>query len=249
MKTFVINLDESTERWAEFVRQNEGLEYERFSAIKGEEVLDASSPYRKWFADSLRYTKGAYGCAASHISLWSLCAELGEPITIAEDDAIFIHDFNARSLGALRQLRESWDIVLWGWNFDSICCFQLPNAYSLCVASFSQKTMRQSISQFKSADYQPVLFRLLRAFALVGYSVSPGRARKMIDMAIPVRPIRVYFPRLNRHISNSGIDISTNAIYPDIDAFCSFPPFVVSKNERNISTIQTGTRVEKDSQD
>jgi hypothetical protein len=32
-----------------------------------------------------------------------------------------------------------------------------------------------------------------------------------------------------------------NALYPDIRAFVSIPPLVITKNDRGTSTIQTGT--------
>jgi hypothetical protein len=48
----------------------------------------------------------------------------------------------------------------------------------------------------------------------------------------------VYFPDLNRSLPNNNFDVMVNAIYPKINAFVSFPPLAITKNEHTTSTVQ-----------
>jgi hypothetical protein len=48
----------------------------------------------------------------------------------------------------------------------------------------------------------------------------------------------IFFPGINRYIPNVGIDVAMNAAYPIMKSYVSFPPLVITKNERHRSTIQ-----------
>jgi GR25 family glycosyltransferase involved in LPS biosynthesis len=41
-------------------------------------------------------------------------------LTIAEDDAVFRADFEHEANRVIASLSPDWDMILWGWNFDSI---------------------------------------------------------------------------------------------------------------------------------
>jgi glycosyl transferase, family 25 len=128
--------------------------------------------------------------------------------------------------------------VLWGWNFDSILYFDLLPGISSCVSLFDQQAMRSGVESFQVQPILPRLFRLLRAFGIPCYSISPKGAQLLRGHCLPLREMPVFFPGLNREIPNNGIDIMTNDAYPRINAYVSFPPLVITKNEHERTTIQ-----------
>lgn len=100
MRIFLINLDRTPERLADFRRVNSHLkDVSRFSAVDGRTIDRKKLVERGIFTEGVSYTDGAIGNALSHLRLWKQAIELGEPITVTEDDAIFHFQF------------ESWRLV------------------------------------------------------------------------------------------------------------------------------------------
>jgi hypothetical protein len=107
---------------------------------------------------------------------------------------------------------------------------------SPALVAFDQGAMRAGIDNFREHVPAPRLFRLLRAFGCPCYSVSPRGAAILRRHCLPLRPIQVHFPGLDRTIANKGIDIMMNDLYPRMNAFVSFPPLAITKNRHDIST-------------
>jgi glycosyl transferase, family 25 len=241
MRICVINLDRSADRLAEFGRVNAHLHtVERVAAIDGSTIDQQQLINTGTIAADLAYTPGALGCAVSHVMLWKMAAAGDEPITIVEDDAIFNSQFAALAKDMIATLPADWDLVLWGWNFDSILCFDLLPGISPCVARFNQDQLRSATTKFQSRALNPRAYRLLRAFGSVCYSVSPSGASKLMAQSLPIRPMTVAFPTVDPQFPNHGIDIVMNAAYPNLSAFVSFPPLVVTRNDSAASTVHAG---------
>jgi GR25 family glycosyltransferase involved in LPS biosynthesis len=234
----VINLDRSTDRLAEFVGHNAHMQASRFSAIDGAAVSRRDLIERGILATDLDYSHGALGNALSHRALWELSIEKNAALTICEDDAIFNRQFTRDAELIVNSLPKDWHLVVWGWNFDSYLCFDMIPGVSQIVAKFDQDRMRMGAAEFQSAHLMPRAFRLFRAFGLCCYSISPGGARTLKDFCLPFRKISVFFPGLNRSLDNISLDVMTNALYPRINAFVSFPPLVITKKDHAISTVQ-----------
>jgi hypothetical protein len=79
---------------------------------------------------------------------------------------------------------------------------------------------------------------LQRSLGTVCQSISPTGAAKLLKHCLPIRPMEVFYPILNRSLQNTGIDNMMNDLYPQINAFVSLPPLVVTKNEHGSSTVQ-----------
>jgi GR25 family glycosyltransferase involved in LPS biosynthesis len=184
-----------------------------------------------------RYTPGALGNALSHIALWDEAIERQSAMTICEDDAIFNRGFRAASRSALEALPKTWDLILWGWNFDSHLTFEILPGVSHCSAAFDQEAMRAGVERFVSETFEPRVFRMLKACGTVCYTVSAKGAPRLRRHAVPLRPMEVHFPGLGRTLPNGAIDIVLSALYPSIEAYVSVPPLVITKNEHTISTI------------
>jgi GR25 family glycosyltransferase involved in LPS biosynthesis len=241
MHIYVINLDRSQDRMTEFSRINKHMpEIQRHSAADGSKLDREELVRANIIAPDLAYTPGAIGCALSHIFFWEAAVTQKTQITICEDDAIFHRTFSAAAPKLLASLPPDWDLVMWGWNFDSILMFDLMPGISQCLGTFNQELMREAANEFQSASLSPQLFRLLRGFGTVCYTISEGGAHKLMARSIPLRPITVSFPRINPAFPNNGIDIVMNDAYPELNAYVSFPPLVITKNEHEVSTVLPG---------
>ena len=242
MHIYVINLDRSEQRMNEFLHVNSHMPgIHRFSAIDGSTVDRARLVEAGTVVTGLPYSDGAIGCALSHLFFWEAAVAEQTDITICEDDAIFHRSFYELASEVVASLPTDWDLILWGWNFDSILQFDLMPGVSPCLATFNQDQLRSAIDTFQATNVAPRAFRLHRAFGTVCYTISPRGARKLIDCSLPIRPFTVDFPRVNPAFPNNGIDIVMNAAYVAMNAFVSVPPLVVTKNEHAISTVIPGT--------
>lgn len=240
MTVKVISLARSADRRRDFVIQNKGLDFEFVDAVDGCGLSREEIAASGWFANDLDYTPGAYGCAMSHIRMWQMAMDKQEILTIAEDDAIFRGDFAGAHGKCLAQLGDNWDIVLWGWNFDTVLMFNAMPNLSPAVLMVDQDQMRGAIDQFKSGDSRNNLLPLDKGFGLPCYSISPAGAGKLLDLCIPLRKLDVYIPILNGLVPNKGIDVAMCQNYSQLAAYVSFPPLVLTRNEHEISTIQGG---------
>ena len=242
MQIRLINLDRSTDRLAEFRQANRHLnDVERFAAIEGARQDVAALTANGTFAPGVAeyYGPGAVGAALSHLALWEKASATNQALTVAEDDAIFNHHFKATADALIATLPADWDFILWGWNFDTYLLYELMPGVSPCLCCFDEEQMRAGASAFQEQKIAPQAFRLTRALGIPCYSISPKGARALKAASLPLAKIKVFFPGLNRHLSNFGIDVMMNHVYPQLKAYVSFPPLVITKNEIKRSTIQT----------
>jgi len=234
---YVISLERTPERWRAFEAANPvGPAYTRFDAVDGLKVDLGELISNGMMATGLSYTRGALGCALSHIAFWRACAAADGPVTVCEDDAILHPDFSRRAAAAA-DLQPGFDLILWGWNFNSILAGELFDGAPFAMG-FDEGRMRQSIAAFRSTAPTPTLVRLHRAFGTLCYTLSPKGAAKLLALCLPLAPARVFFPLLNRESENTGVDISMNAAYPEIAAYAAFPPLALTLNETALSTVE-----------
>lgn len=235
----VISLNRSIERRLNFRQINTQSNFIFIDAVDGLDLSAAEIEEKKLFQKNLPYTPGAYGCALSHLNLWEESITHNRVMTIAEDDAIFRLDFEEKNSQLIDTLPSNWDIVLWGWNFDSILSLNVMPNISPVVMLFNQDQMRASVDAFKASTDTPKLFRLDKCFGMPSYSISPSGARKFKSLCFPLENFNLFFPLLNRSLPNNGLDIAMNRIYSSTNSYACFPPLVITKNEHPISTIQT----------
>jgi len=234
---YVISLERTPQRWRAFEAANEGgPTYTRFDAVDGLKVDPAELISSGMVASDLSYTPGAMGCALSHITLWRACAVADGPITVCEDDAI-LHPHFQTCAAAAADLQPDFDLILWGWNFNSVLAGELFAGAPFAMG-FDEDRMRQSIAAFRFQRPAPTLLRLHRAFGTLCYTLSPKGAAKLLALCLPLAPRRVFFPLLNRESDNTGVDIPMNAAYPEIAAYAAFPPLALTLNQTALSTVE-----------
>lgn len=236
----VISLQRTPKRLAAFEQHNAHLPWSRHEAVDGErlsaEDVAASGLFTPAVAQS--YTAGALGCAMSHRQLWLQAAEAGEPLTIAEDDAVFRGDFPAASQALLAQLPADWDFVLWGWNFDASLVVQLLPGVSPAALLFDQRRLRASLAEFQALRVPSLPLRLDKCFGIPAYTVSAAGARHLLRLCFPLTALTLRVPLIHSDVRNTGIDIAMNAAYPNLSAWACFPPLAVTPNEAERSTVQ-----------
>src|SRR5215831_18590154 len=238
-----INLDRTPGRCREFLARNKHLSrVSRFAAIDGD-ALDPDALVRDGtISMGIRqiYSKGKLGLALSHFSLWRKAIESGEPITICEDDAIFNYGFWDAAERVMRRLPPDWDLVLWGWNFDSVLMMDVLPGVSPCLVACDEEQMRIGVLHFQKQSLSPQPLRLLQAFGTVCYSISPKGARAFQNLCFPIPEVEVFFPALNRKLPNFDMSVMMSNAYPRTNSFVSFPPVVITMNEHGKSTIING---------
>jgi GR25 family glycosyltransferase involved in LPS biosynthesis len=239
MDIHLINLDRNARRLAKFLATNSHLRsVRRFPAIDGNTISRKQFCEHDVFrTEMLAYSNGAVGCALSHLALWKEAVTQSSPVTVLEDDAITNMHFETEAAALIESLPPDWDIVLWGWNFDSILLFNFLPGVSPCLGVFSEPELKNNTAHYQQLRLKPQGFRLQRAFGTLAYSISPRGAEKFAKHCLPIREMDVFCPGLNRALPNFGIDVMMNALYPEVNAFVSFPPLAVSENDKSISTV------------
>jgi len=241
MKWYVISLDRTPERYSTFRRANSAHGYiERFPAVDGRH-LNLAELGRQGLADmTLTYTKGAIGNALTHRALWQRAVEDNEAITVFEDDA-YLHDqFASASERLLSQLPPNWDIVLWGWNFDSGLIAAPEPRLAVCLMRFNQAEMREHKSGYLRGKPHSVLLRLHACFGTVSYSISPSGARKFLQRCFPLHQFVLSIPDFGINLQSGGLDAELCRHYQSTESRVCFPPLVVTDNDSGNSTVQTG---------
>jgi glycosyl transferase, family 25 len=230
----VINLARDTQRRAAFEERNPHVPFQFFDGVDGHALTPADIEASGLFEPEMRqqYDARAYGCAMSHWHLWQKAAASREPTTIAEVDAVFRRDFTERSSGVLAALAPDWDVVLWGWNFDSVLDVRPMGGVSPVVMLFDQDQLRTSLDDFQRMHAPVMPFKLVKAFGTLAYTLSPRGAARMLELCFPQKDVSVHIPAYNKHLINVGLDVSANLAYERMESFVCFPPLAVSPNER-----------------
>lgn len=115
---FLINLDRSQDRLAEFTAQAHALElhFERFPAIDGRGGIPPSM--RGEFEGSGHLSNGEVGCYASHLSIAQRVVDQNlYGAIVLEDDAVLDEAFAALARQAVGRSPPDWDIIHFSTDF------------------------------------------------------------------------------------------------------------------------------------
>lgn len=233
----VISLKNSTARRRTFSHWNRHLEFDFFPAIDGAAISQETISSSNCFLEPLAYGPGAYGCALSHRALWQRAVDATRPLTIAEDDAIFRLDFQNQAARFIDGLPDDWDLILWGWNFDSILSARVTESLAPVLMLFDQAALRKTLGRYQSSTDIPIRYRLHYCFGTPAYTISPKGAERYLQACFPIRDFMIDIPGLSGPIRNNGIDIVMNQIYGLTAAYVALPPLAVTPNMSETSTI------------
>jgi GR25 family glycosyltransferase involved in LPS biosynthesis len=235
----VLNLERRVDRRAQFLAWNEetpGLRFEFVSAVDGHALNIDQVRQEGLITGEIGFNTGQIACALSHRNVLLTAQRQDRPFFVCEDDAIFRHDFVTQWQIAHAQLPVDWDFMLFGYNFDSAISMELIPGIQSYLSSFDNRPISTvSLRQFRHC-FQPSLVRRLdNAFGTPAYAVSPCGAEKVLKACFPLRSVQVPVPSLRRTIRAFSIDCLLNLHYGKWSAFASFPPLVVTPNDKTQS--------------
>ena len=233
---YLINLDRSTDRLAEFRKRNAHLrDVVRFPAVDGQKLDREALVAEGVITQDCTYTLGALGCGLSHVALWKKSIDEDRPITIAEDDAIFSQQFHTHSEELTGNPSDDWDIVVWGFVFQTYVFVDILPGVSPAKLHLFEDQLQQNIGNFQQARPLPTLMRLRHLFGTPCYSVTPKGARALLKSCLPFDSTLVDFPGFGIITQNEGVDCAMNRAYPSLKSFVCIPPLVVVENRREAS--------------
>ncbi len=234
----VISLQRTPERRAVFRAMNPGLNFQFLDAVDGKQLPETTLKDPALFQPEIHFkTLGAFGSALSHLQCWDLAIARHEPITVAEDDAIFRADFHPMAARTMAMLPPDWDLVLWGWNFNAIASILPMREVSPVVMLCDEARMRQQVETFRAMDEPAHLYPLDKCFGIPAYTISPRGAQKYKSLCFPIRPMTIGFPMFKAPLPATSLDIAMNLYYPKTSSWLSMPPLAVTPNDEPSSTI------------
>lgn len=236
---YVLNLERRPDRRATFeqLNQRDGISFEFLAAVDGQhlsraQLIQAGLLHER--AD--HFSAGDLGCALSHRLAWQRCLETDAPSLVFEDDAILRGDFVEGVTDVLDRLPAGWDIVLLGYNFDSVVDVEIVPGIDLQSRFSLHFPSEEHLQRFREERQEPVVLPLNNGFGACGYALAPSGAKQLLNLCFPLAGLSIGVPALNRILAPTGtIDAIMNAHYRRMTAFCVIPPLVLSPNNQHDS--------------
>lgn len=233
-RMYVINLERSVDRLRRFLTLNLHLanHVARVTAVDGTRIDREALIGSGLITADLPYGSGTLGCALSHISLWQRAVRKYRPITVFEDDVVVHPRFLELAGQVLAALPDDWDFVQWG------CPINAANNLAAWV-DLGRTTARidstgavrwRDAAGYAAFQAQPLRaaapIRLLHAFGLFAYSLSPKGAHLACNHCLPLRSRDITLDG-RWSMRDDGIDVTMCGLYPNIKAFLAFPQLAI----------------------
>lgn len=245
MRLDVISLPAREDRRAQFLAWNTrpGLEINFVNAAVGASLdRNVLAEQRIIAADNAHFTAGALGCAMSHRDLWLATRIARTHALIVEDDACLRGDFVHQAGTVIAQLPRDWHICYFGYNTDAIVAVQSNDGLKTLLRFDEAAKRHPDYFNAYAALHAPTPTPLqcYQAWGTLCYAISPAGAQMLLDVCFPMRgDIEVLMFGQNRMLKPYGIDGMINYALQrsPLNAFCSFPPLVVSDNDAAKSDV------------
>ena len=211
----VINLPRREDRWMAISKDLRAKNFtvKRFEAVDGQLVLPKissllSKSAKETLKRGFRYehhevSPGSVGCSLSHMSLWRLLVESGEPhMTIMEDDALCTGDLEGAVATLEKRSGESSVVLLGGLYDDSRSGlnqqhhFQMLHAYVIWPDA-ARKLLATAFPISKQVDWymMDILKGEIEGFSPSVFEQNP--AVYWTDIQTTMKPTPVLSPYVN----------------------------------------------------
>lgn len=241
MEYFVISLTKTPHRLDEFFKCNAHLKnVKHFEAIDSSTILREELVEKNIILSDNRFKVGALGNMLSHISLWKYAVENNTSITIFEDDAITHKKFLELSDDFLANLKDQYDFVGWGWNFDADLWASNRPFLSPFLAKFNQNSLRTHRHSYLTSPFSSIALKVyFSCGGTIGYTISPAGAQKYLKECLPIASdLSLQIPSGDRiNFPLWGLDMALSKVYLISRSYISFPPIVVTDNNISVSTV------------
>jgi len=183
-------------------------------------------------ASAMSWPVGQLGCGLSHLACWRECVQLNQSLLIFEDDAVPAVDWQDKLSGLVDKLvGVEFELLLLGWNLDSCTELQWAPGHHLTSLYRPRYPDQASLASALASVQDRQWLRLMQAFGLAAYIVSPKGARALLDWALPLRSLTISNLALNAYAPTS-LDGQLNGIYQQLQAWACFPPLIVGSNDQ-----------------
>jgi glycosyl transferase, family 25 len=236
---YVISLARTPDKLAGFIERNTatGLTFKHFEAVDGTALEWNECVSNGLIRQHARgYRTGSLGSASSHRALWRRAVAARTPVVVFEDDIYCRHDILGqleRVLGLLR----NWDILLLGYNTDSVLEVGVTPTCSY-GGFFSQRyPSAKDLEEFARERNEVGVLPLKNAFGLCSYAVSPEGAENLLANVFPLdnRELIVPYMRFIHGGDTSQcrtLDMNVNTLYRHIGAYAVVPPLALAPNDK-----------------
>ena len=237
LRVCAIHLPQAQERKRRFLELNqiEGVRFVFVDGVDGRQ-LDLQELIRQNLMrpGTTRFTFSTVGGGLAHRATWLQAVALGAPIVVCEDDAVFRKDFRRQFEACRKAVPDDWDLILLGYNFDSVLDAELIPGVECLRARFLKRPLGEpELRRFQEATNPISMLPLRNAFGLPAYAISPDGARHLLSNVFPIHNRPVPVPALSRTIVSFSIDATMNGFYKDMAAYVCVPPLVVSPNQKD----------------
>jgi len=236
---YVISLARTPHKLKAFIEQNAatGLSFGHFEAVDGATLEWSECVSNGLIRQHARgYRTGSLGSASSHRALWRRAVEARTPVLIFEDDVYCRHDILVQ-LERVLGLLPNWDILLLGYNTDSVLEVGVTPSCSY-GGFFSQRyPSPKDLEEFARESSEVGVLPLKNAFGLCAYVVSPGGAENLLANVFPLdnRELIVPYVRFIHGGDRSQcrtLDMNVNTLYRHIAAYAVVPPLALAPNDK-----------------
>jgi glycosyl transferase, family 25 len=239
IKKYIVHLEEHVERKRDFLSRNTVPGNFIWTAgTKGADLNRLALMESGFLQRNAQINDGSLGNAQSIIRLLKLSIDNNEIVTILEDDAILCHHFDPYSLGLLESISFAFDIVQWGWNFDSVLyLFPMSHALGPMEIRARQDIAQMGYRQFQEFAGARTLIPLGHQWSSHCFTITPHGAGILLDLLLPLDTAPFFREDLNLRIQPRGLDSMMGKCYPKMKAYSCFPPLSMTLNDKAHSTI------------
>jgi hypothetical protein len=241
VESYVMTIDTQCDRFRRFTALNAHLKFEIFEGVPGAEFDIADCVKQGYItadcAASGLVSPGALGASISHWTLWWKAVYEQKSLLILEDD-VATHPDLERWIDGSDICRDA-DLVLFGINTDSVLEAISPEGVRQ-VTFFGETnpdydSISRTLALTKISDVRP--WKLLKAFGLCCYLVTPRGAAKLADRILPLRLEGTSMPLIG-DVAGIGVDWRLNAVLEDMDAYVCRPFLAWTPNDDSNTRTQ-----------
>ena len=231
----VITLDADSQRFQSFRQNNPALRPEVFQGLRGDCVSPQARIEQGLITQSLAASgllhEGAFGCGMSHRQLWLQALETDGGVLILEDDVVTHPDLPLWIDANQHQLLRH-DVTRFTVNTDSILTTISPQGLEQSSIFQPKHPDKSWIDKALNATKisQVHVQRLLKAFGMCCYFLSPAGARKFLDLTFPLTLETSPIPMISNAMPGFSIDRRLNAFYPSLQALITIPFLAYTPN-------------------
>ena len=242
-KKFVISTEIYHERLNYFFSHNDSVsEAEVIMGINAQKLQNdhaGLAELRKQTSENSMWPLGSICCGLAHYEVFRKCIDTNVPMTIFEDDAILVSDFEMKSKRLIERAGTDWDIIQWGFNWDSFLDIRIPQKIGpVFRLSLKSELEKFKIEEFKKSGINSSLFPLVSSFGMHAYTISPTGARKFLDHYPKIVDIFINNLDLLGHSYWAlSLDMVLNSFYNTNNCFIALPPLSFVENDKNKSAI------------